>query len=73
MAYEAYADAEAEYQATVTRLHDIAVDVLSSHRGSFVKALAVAWLRADPSNRRILREAWEAIITKYGLEVKVPV
>lgn len=68
--YEAYDDAEEVYRVAVTRLHDIAIDVGNSDRGSFLKAMALAWLRADPANQRILWEAWEAIITKYGLEVK---
>ena len=68
--FETYEAAEEAYQAAVARLHDIAVDVESSDRGSFLKAMATAWLRADPPNQRILWPAWEAIITKYGLEVK---
>lgn len=71
--FEAF-DASLEvYRVTVARLNDIAVDVSRSDRGSFVKAMATAWLRADPSNQRILWEAWETIITKYGLEVKADV
>ncbi|MBA7576104.1 hypothetical protein ES708_17941 [subsurface metagenome] len=46
---------------------------MNSDRGSFLKAMAHAWLKADFSNKRILQPAWATIVTKYGLEVKADV
>ena len=33
--------------------------------GSFLHSLTEAWLRADPSNKRILKPAMETILEKY--------
>lgn len=51
-----------------TYLTSIAVDVYHSTRGSFLKAMADAWCKADMYNRRILQIAWEKIIKKYSLD-----
>uniref|UniRef100_A0A6M3JHB1 Uncharacterized protein n=1 Tax=viral metagenome TaxID=1070528 RepID=A0A6M3JHB1_9ZZZZ len=56
-----------EYTAEFGRLDDVARAIVYGSRGSFLKAFANAWLRADPFNKRILREAWEEIIEKYDL------
>jgi len=68
--FEAYDRVEAKYRADVERLNRIAVDVYHSNRGSFLKAMADAWCKADPANQRILQPAWEAIVVKYGLEAE---
>ena len=71
MGFEAYDRAEEGYQADVELLNEIAVHVVDSDHGSFLKALADAWLRADPFNKRILRPAVKAIAVKYALEEEV--
>ena len=68
MGFEAYTRAEEMYQADVAHLNEIAINVHHGDRGSFLKAIADAWLKADPSNKRILMPAWAAIVTKYDLE-----
>lgn len=50
------------------KLNEIAVNVVKSSRGSFLKAFADAWLKADPENKDILRPAWIVIIDKYQLD-----
>ena len=50
------------------RLSEIAYAVYNSNRGSFLKAIADAWMKADPFNKMILAPAWMRIITKYDLE-----
>lgn len=67
MGYEAYVKAENKYRNEVARLDEIAIEVYHGKRGSFVKALADVWCRADPSNKRIVKPAWEAIVVKYDL------
>ena len=57
----------AEYVAEFGRLDDVALAVVYGRRGDFLKSFANAWLRADPWNKRILREAWERLIEKYEL------
>ena len=54
--------------AEVDRLSCIAMDVYRGNRGSFLKAIADAWCKADPNNKRILRPAWTRIVEKYGLD-----
>lgn len=49
-------------------LNYIVVEVYHSKHGSFLKAIADAWLKADVPNKGILRPAWVAIIKKYNLE-----
>jgi len=73
MGFEAYDMPEKEYQAEVNYLSLIAVNVYHSDHGSFLKAMADAWCKADPSNKRIIRQAWAAIVTKYGLEAELDV
>lgn len=68
MVFEAYDKAEVTYRAEIRRLEEIALEVYHGDRGSFVKAMADAWLKADLSNKRILQPVWRAIVTKYGLE-----
>jgi len=67
MGFEAYDRAEEKYQVDVDRLSEIAVQVYHSDRDAFLKAMADAWLKADPSDKRILRPAWVAIVIKHGL------
>lgn len=52
---------------TLNDLDIIAVEVYHSQHGSFLKSFADAWCRADPGNKRILRAAWQTLITKYKL------
>lgn len=49
-------------------LNKIAVHVYNGNYGSFLKAVADAWLKADPKNKRILRPAWVILIDKYNLD-----
>ena len=73
MGFEAYDRAEEKYQHTVDRLNAISVHVSDGHHGAFMRALAEAWLLADSANKRILRQAWAAIVVKYGLEAEAGV
>lgn len=50
------------------RLDEIAVQVYNSKRGSFLKAMADTWLRADIYNKRILWPAWTSFIERYSLD-----
>lgn len=68
MGFEAFDTAWTAHRAKVERLNRIAVDVYHGNRESFIKAMAEAWERADPTNKRIILPAWEAIVVKYGLE-----
>lgn len=67
MGYKSFDQKEKEYQTEVKRLVEIACDVYNSDRSDFLRTLADAWLKADKSNKRILREAWAAIVIKYDL------
>lgn len=69
MGFEAYDRAEYKYREGVVRLNAVAAHIVNSDHSTFVRTLADAWLQADSPNKRILRQAWAAIITKYGLEV----
>ena len=71
MGYPTFTQAEEKYQAEVKRLDKIATNVVNSDHGSFLKAIADAWLLADNSNKRILRSGWAAIVTKHGLAEEV--
>jgi len=50
------------------KLDEIAVNVSQSRHGDFVKAFALAWQLADPSNKELLMPVWVILITKYHLE-----
>lgn len=50
------------------RLDRIALHVFNSGRGSFLKVMADAWLKADAENKMILLPAWLVLIDKYDLE-----
>ena len=66
--FEAYDKTEKKYQEDVIRLTMIALGVVDNRDlASFVRAFAQTWMEADPSNQRILREAWAAIVVKYSL------
>lgn len=57
----------------VTKLGDldtVAIRILQSRHGSFLKAFADAWLKADPYNKGILKTAWLALIEKYDLDTR---
>lgn len=56
----------------IEQLNHIAVEVINSDHGAFLKAMAGAWIRADPENREILKEAWERLIKKYRLDEEFP-
>ena len=68
MTFEAYYQTEKKYQAEIHRLDVIAYDVYNSDRGSFLKAQADAWTKADPMNKRILQAAWSTLVVKYDLD-----
>lgn len=71
MGYETYDKAEEKYQAEVKRLDKIAQHVFRGSYGYLQRTLAKAWLLADKSDKRILREAWSGIVTKYRLAEEV--
>ena len=52
-------------------LREIAVNVVHSDHGDFLKTFADAYLRADQENEKILRPAWLVLINKYGLDKEV--
>jgi len=66
--FELFLTAEEKYQAEIIRLTEVAEEVYKSDRGSFLKAQADAWCKADWSDKRILKSAWTSIIVKYSLE-----
>lgn len=68
MGFEAYDRTGETYQADVKRLNEIAIHVVHSDHGSFLRSLAEAWLRADSFNKRILMPAWAVIVVKYSLD-----
>jgi len=68
MGFEKYTREKKKYDADVYRLNEISVAVSRSDLGSFLKAIADAWWKADPSDQRILKPAWEAFVVKYSLE-----
>ena len=49
-------------------MHAIAVRVVNSQHGGFLRTFADAYLRADQENERILRPAWLVLVDKYGLD-----
>ena len=51
-------------------LQIIAVEVSISNHGDFLKNIAMAWQRASPENKGILRPAWLVLIDKYKLEAE---
>lgn len=71
MGYEAYDMTRERYLADIVRLDGAAVHVANSDHGDFLIILAYAWLWADSSDKRILRSAWAAIVTKYALDKEV--
>lgn len=48
----------------------IAVEVLNSNQGDFLRSFAEAWQRADPFNKRIIQKPWIRLIDKYELRKK---
>ena len=57
----------------ITDLEDldaVALQILRSRHGNFLKAFADAWLKADPHNKGILKTAWLTLIEKYDLNPK---
>ena len=52
----------------ISKLDEIAVNELRHERhGSFLEQFLHTWQYADPSNKRILKPAFESLINKYGL------
>jgi hypothetical protein len=49
-------------------MHAIAVHVVSYKHGCFLQTFALAYLRADQENERILRPAWLVLVDKYDLD-----
>lgn len=52
---------------SLDRLSEIAINVYNSKHGSFLRAMADAYLKADISNKAILRSVWVEIINKHDL------
>lgn len=49
-------------------LHWICLDTINSGKhGSFIESFCTAFMKADPHNKQILREAMIEIAKKYGL------
>jgi len=46
----------------------IAVEVVNSKHGDFLKHVAHAWLSAEGGNKTILKPAWVILVNQYGLE-----
>ena len=51
-------------------LDAVALQILHSRYGNFLKAFADTWLKADPYNKGILKTAWLTLIEKYDLNTK---
>ena len=68
MAEDVIKRAQAGWLIEFGHLDELAVDVVHSRHGAFLRRFASAWLHADVFNKRIIREAWEKLIEKYGLE-----
>ena len=52
-------------------LRDIALDELEKgHHGGFLTHFLEAYIRADPSNKRVLRPAMKTLVEKYELKLK---
>jgi len=52
----------------INKLDEIAVNELRHGRhGSFLEHFLHTWQLADPSNKRILKLAFECLVNKYGL------
>jgi len=68
MGFKTFDHAEKEYKAEIKRLDEIAHQVLKGDYGFLQRTLASAWLFAISPDKRILREAWSDIVTKYSLE-----
>ena len=49
-------------------LQIIAVEVVNSNHGDFLKHFANAWLKTDRANKVILKPAWLMLVNKYQLE-----
>ena len=54
------------------RLREIAVHVVNSKHGDFLRVFADAYQRADRENEAILRDAWIRLVLKYGLDAEYP-
>jgi pyruvate/2-oxoacid:ferredoxin oxidoreductase beta subunit len=42
------------------------LDAMQKYGGSFIKALAACYIAADPSNRKIIQEAWSYYWQQYA-------
>jgi len=52
----------------INKLDEIAVKELRHGRhGSFLEHFLLSWQLADPSNKRVLKPAFEFLVEKYGL------
>jgi len=52
----------------ISKLDEIAVNELRHGRhGSFLEHFFLTWQLADPSNKRVLKRAFEYLVEKYGL------
>ena len=51
-------------------LDDIAMHIVESEHGIFLRKFADTWLKADPDNRALMKDAWIILIIKYGLNVE---
>jgi len=66
---EKFIDQILQDDVEISRLDEIAVDELRRGRhGSFLEQFLHTWQLADPSNKRILKPAFESLVEKYGLE-----
>jgi len=51
---------------------EIAVCIVNSRHGDFLKSFADAYLRADIANEVLLRDPWNHLIHKYNLDKEYP-
>ena len=64
-----FLDEHRNLRKTTGRLRDIAIDELErGHHGGFLTHFLEAYIRADPSNERIVRLAMETLVQKYELK-----
>ena len=71
VAIRRFLDEHRNLKKTTGRLRDIAIDELErGHHGGFLTYFLEAYIRADPSNERILRPAMRSLVEKYELKLE---
>jgi len=66
---EKFIDQIFQEDVEISRLDEIAVNELKHGRhGGFLEHFLYTWQLADPSNKRVLKPAFESLVNKYGLK-----